>query len=77
MKGNPENLGSWEFAKAKFKVGERVRFPYGLKIGQITHVGAQIMDSADGRHKIFIGFLYRISSYTLTEAKLKRIRQRG
>ena len=64
----------WEFAKAKFKVGDRVRFPYGRKVGMITHVGAQIMDSADGRHKIFVGFLYRITRYELTEAQLKRIR---
>ena len=29
---------SWTFKQAKFKVGDCVHFPYGRKIGTITHV---------------------------------------
>jgi len=65
----------WKIDKAKFKVGDIVHFPYGRKIGKITSVGAQVTDSVDGRHLIYIGMLYRVSSYDLTESQIKKVRK--
>jgi len=64
---------SWTFKQAKFKVGDRVHFPYGRKIGTITHVGAQVM----WPEGTMLGFLYRITSYTLTENQLRRAKKRS
>lgn len=66
---------SWEFAKAKFKVGERVCFPYGRKVGTIKAIEAQVTDDATGRHKNFLGFLYKITWYTVVEEQLTKIRR--
>ncbi len=62
-----QDEGASTFEVSRFKVGDVVRFPYGRRIGTITHVGAQVYD---GR---FLGFLYRITSYTLTERQLHRV----
>jgi hypothetical protein len=59
---------------AKFKVGDRVHFPYGRKIGTITHVEAQVIDHQDGHCKVFIQFLYRITSYECGENQVKKVR---
>ena len=64
---------SWRFVKAKFKVGDVVRFTYGRKIGKIKAVGEQVFQLKDGVDTR-IGFLYRITTYTLTEAQLHRVR---
>lgn len=61
---------SWNYVKAKFKVGETVSFPYGRKIGKIKSVGLQVMDSG-----VILGFVYCITSYQLTETQLKKHRR--
>jgi hypothetical protein len=60
---------SWKFVKAKFKVGETVRFPYGRKIGKIKAVGLQVYEGK------ILGLLYKIMSYDLTETQLKKYRK--
>lgn len=60
---------SWSFVKAKFKVGDIVRFPYGRKVGKIKSIGLQAMD--DGT---IIGLIYCITSYQMTEQQIKRLR---
>ena len=64
---------SWRFVKAKYKVGDVVRFPYGKRIVKITAVGEQVMQANEGGD-IRIGFIYRITTYMLTEKQLKRVR---
>jgi hypothetical protein len=64
---------SWTFEKAKFKVGDRVRFPYGRKVGVVTRVGAQVTEDKEGR-PIWLGHLYQVATYTLTERQLRRRR---
>jgi hypothetical protein len=64
---------SWRFVKAKFKVGETVRFPYGRKMGRVKSVGLQVMEP-EGR---VLGLLYRVTRYELTEAQLCKYRPRG
>ena len=66
---------SWRFVKAKFKVGDVVRFPYGKRIGKITAVGEQVVQLRDGVDTR-IGFLYRITTYTLTDQQLHRVRKK-
>ncbi len=63
-------MSGFTFKKAKFKVGDRVRFPYGRRVGTITHVGAQVMDDSN----VFLGFLYQVTSYELAEWQLRRYR---
>ena len=63
------------FEKAKFKVGDRMRFPYGRKVGTITHVGSQTMTAKDGS-LLWLGHLYQVTTYTLVEAQLRRVRKR-
>lgn len=62
---------SWKFVKAKFKVGEVVRFPYGRKVGRIKAVGLQVMDDTGS----ILGLIYKITSYDLTEAQLEKYRK--
>lgn len=59
---------SWKFVKAKFKVGDIVRFPYGRKVGKIKSIGLQVMD--DGT---ILGLIYCITSYQMTEQQIKRL----
>jgi hypothetical protein len=65
---------SWKFEKAKFKVGDRVRFPYGRKVGVVTRVGAQVMEGERGQ-AVWLGHLYQVTTYTLTEQQLRRRRE--
>lgn len=62
---------SWTFVKAKFKVGETVRFPYGRKIGKIKAIGLQVVDY----NGAILGLLYKITTYKLTEQQLKKYRK--
>lgn len=65
---------NWRFVRAKFKVGDVVRFPYGRRIGKIKAVGEQVVELKDGEDTR-IGFLYQITTYTCTERQLKRVRR--